>query len=215
MTVRTTRPEEFEDQIIFMSTLNDVGSTKNWKLQGMFFGFWNGKKLRKEISVWTWWSFLGPGEENMVWNEKLQTWRTMEFNCRASGALDRGFCRKKSGRCTIHFSAEPSNGELLSRTINSATQLSIYGAVADWCDHLAQQILGQKLRHAESVGWIRWFTKIGPVIQVRATGYLDQDGIEVQVPSMLRNGMKPIKNKKSLRVTLRWWVLQALSNHTQ
>ena len=35
------------------------------------------------------------------------------------------------------------------RTINSANQLSIYGAVADWCDDLAQQILGQSFLSIE------------------------------------------------------------------
>ena len=41
---------------------------------------------------------------------------------------------------------------------------------------------------SEPVGWIRGFTKIGPVIQVRATNYSDQYGIEIQVKSMLNNG---------------------------
>ena len=65
---------------------------------------------------------------------------------------------------------------------------------------------GEKLGHAESihhlvtmtirsqwdgpvpVGWIRGFTKICPVIQVRATRYLDQCEFEIQVPSMLKDG---------------------------
>ena len=33
--------------------------------------------------------------------------------------------------------------ELLFRTVNPANQLSIYGALKDWCDALAQQILDQ------------------------------------------------------------------------
>ena len=61
--------------------------------------------------------------------------------CRASSALDRGFLEKKIGRRTIHFSADLLNATLLIRTINSANQLSIHGAILDWCDELTQQIL--------------------------------------------------------------------------
>ena len=68
---------------------------------------------------------------------------------RASSPLDWGFLKKKSGRCTIHFSAEPSNAELLFHTIHSANQLSINGAVADWCDELTQQIPGQSFLSTE------------------------------------------------------------------
>ena len=57
---------------------------------------------------------------------------------RVSSALDRGFLNKKGGRCTIHFNAEPSNAELLFRTFRCANQLSIYGAIAEWCDELNQ-----------------------------------------------------------------------------
>ena len=43
----------------------------------------------------------------------------------------------------IHFTTESTSAELLSRTIYPANQLSIYGAVASWCEDLAQLILGQ------------------------------------------------------------------------
>ena len=48
--------------------------------------------------------------------------------------LARGILRKKNNKETIHFSADASNTELLYRTIHSANQLSIYGAVARWCE---------------------------------------------------------------------------------
>ena len=57
--------------------------------------------------------------------------------------------KKKGGKCTIHFSADPSNEELLFRMINSACQLSIYGAIADWCDAWTQRILGQSFSSME------------------------------------------------------------------
>ena len=48
--------------------------------------------------------------------------------------LDRGFLRRKNNKETIHFTAEASITELLNQTIHSANQLSIYGAVASWCE---------------------------------------------------------------------------------
>ena len=43
----------------------------------------------------------------------------------------------------IHFNGDTSNADLSFRTIYSANQLGIYGAVGDWCDELVQQIPGQ------------------------------------------------------------------------
>ena len=59
---------------------------------------------------------------------------------RPTSALDREILRKKGGKFSIHLNGESTNAEFLLRTINSVGQLSIYGAVADWCDELAQQI---------------------------------------------------------------------------
>ena len=59
-------------------------------------------------------------------------------------------------------------------------------------------VLEEELDHAESTHYLVITilshldgfvdTKIGPVCQVRATCYLDEYGIEIQVPSMLKNG---------------------------
>ena len=54
-------------------------------------------------------------------------------------ALSRGILKRKGGRCTIHFNADSSNTELLFRTIHSANQLSIYGAVSSWCGEFGQR----------------------------------------------------------------------------
>ena len=99
------------------------------------------------------WSFLGLGEEEKwygtqkykpegQWNSTADV-MVSNFEdsghpvFRASSALDRGFLKKKGGQCTIHFSGDPSHAEILFRTINSANQLSIYRAIADWCDDSA------------------------------------------------------------------------------
>ena len=90
----------------------------------------------------------------MVWNAQLQTCWKVEYDCFCHGGK---FQRKwtsnipsyqcvgseileKGGRGTIRFSAEHLNAELLFRTVHSANQLSIYGAAANWCDELTQQI---------------------------------------------------------------------------
>ena len=61
---------------------------------------------------------------------------------RTSSALDLGFLKWKGRTCTIHVSGGHSNADLLFHTIKSANQFSIYGAIADWCDELTEQILG-------------------------------------------------------------------------
>ena len=60
----------------------------------------------------------------------------------ASSALDPGFLNKKGGTYSNHSNGDTSSAELSFRTIKSANELSIYGTVVDWCDVLAQQILG-------------------------------------------------------------------------
>ena len=49
-------------------------------------------------------------------------------------ALARRILNRKNNRDTVHFTADALNTEILYRTIHSANQLSIYGAVAGWCE---------------------------------------------------------------------------------
>ena len=62
---------------------------------------------------------------------------------RGTSALNRGLLKRKGGRYTIHFNAEVSSADLFFRTIHSANQLSIYGAVVSWCETLALLMPGQ------------------------------------------------------------------------
>ena len=64
---------------------------------------------------------------------------------RGISAVNRGFLERKCRRCTIHFTAESPSAELLLRTIHPANQLSIYGAVASWCEDLAERILVKRM----------------------------------------------------------------------
>ena len=52
-------------------------------------------------------------------------------------ALSRGILKTRRGRCTIHFNGDPTNTELLFQTVHSVNQLSVYGAVANWCHQFA------------------------------------------------------------------------------
>ena len=52
-------------------------------------------------------------------------------------ALSRGILKRKNTRDTVHFNADASNTVLSNRTIHLANQLSIYGAVACWCEESA------------------------------------------------------------------------------
>ena len=62
---------------------------------------------------------------------------------KGTSALNRGILKRKGGRDTIHFDADSSNTGLLFRTIHSANQLRINGAVSSWCEEVAQWIPGQ------------------------------------------------------------------------
>ena len=55
-------------------------------------------------------------------------------------------------RDTIHFNADASNAELLFRIIHSVNQLSVYGAVSNWCEPfgLTEEENGQE-KQKESV----------------------------------------------------------------
>ena len=150
MTIRTTRPDEFEDRIIFMSTFNDIGWTKKQNYKECFFRTLRRSETSQKIFQKGRGSFVGPVEEAKWyrthvykpegnWNSTTDVKQINFVECehsviRASSALDRGSFSKKVGQFSNHCSVETSSAELLFRTINSVSQLSIYAAVADWCE---------------------------------------------------------------------------------
>ena len=51
--------------------------------------------------------------------------------------MERGELKRKGGgKKTIHYNGSEETVELILRTVISVSQLSIYGAVADWCNEL-------------------------------------------------------------------------------
>ena len=80
---------------------------------------------------------------------QLYSWRRMRFHghtrverlketnhpvLKSTSVLSCGILKRKKNRDTIHFTADASSTELLYRTIHSANQFRISGAVACWCE---------------------------------------------------------------------------------
>ena len=59
----------------------------------------------------------------------------------ASSAFERGESRSKAGsKKSVHFGGSHENIELLLRTVISANQLSVYGAIADFCNEVPKDL---------------------------------------------------------------------------
>ena len=95
------------------------------------------------------WTLLGPGSKEK-WYGNTNHDRKGQWNCTAEkmvqqfketghlvfkgiSALSRGVLKQKKGRTFIHFNGDSMNTELLFQTVHSVHQLSVYGAVANWC----------------------------------------------------------------------------------
>ena len=153
-------PEQFNDRIIFMSLKNDIV----WKEEG------NAKKCENNSrTVANYarifhrgrWSFLGPGSEKK-WcgthhhKPDGEMDKTAEAWCStlpesghpiflASCVFERWELRSEGhGKKFIHFNGCEENSELLLRTIISANQLSVFGAVADLCRELSEDSMASE-----------------------------------------------------------------------
>ena len=101
------------------------------------------------------WSFLELGSEKKQYGtytgrpdgswDKIAEQMMVNFSesshtiFRASSAFGRGVLRSKGGgKKAIHFNNSDENIELLLRTVISANELSVYGAVANLCNELSE-----------------------------------------------------------------------------
>ena len=97
------------------------------------------------------WSFLGPGSEKKWYSthgskpqgewDRVAELMMLKFGesghpvFRATSPLSRGTLKSKGGgKLSIHFCADGGTIETVFRTIISVNQLSIYGAVSDFCE---------------------------------------------------------------------------------
>ena len=60
-------------------------------------------------------------------------------------ALSRGNLRRMMNRDSKHFNTDALNKELVCRTLHSANQLSIHGAVSNWCEEFGLKPNERKL----------------------------------------------------------------------
>ena len=141
-------PSQFKGRIIFMSMFNDIiwGSTDNERacianatLVSLF---------AKRFPAGRW-SFLGCGSEKKwystyierprgEWDRvaelmmiKIRRKRTPSFPSHESIVSRK---RSKAGKLSIHFCADGDPIETVFRTIISVNQISIYGAVSEFCE---------------------------------------------------------------------------------
>ena len=148
--------EQFPGRNIYMSMYNDIV----WREEGNEELCIENSKIVAEyarIFAHGRWSVLGPGSEKK-WcrthtykpNAKCdRVAEDMMLNFHESGhpvfrgssAFERGsFRNEEGGQLSMHVCGDTDTVEVFLRTVISANQLSVYGAVADMCDELASRI---------------------------------------------------------------------------
>ena len=153
-------PENFTDRIIFMSMFNDIYLDKK--------GYEDtcnttSRKIKEYASRFNdgHWAFLGHGEESK-WYQGCAINCGGKLDLRASqmvedfensrhpvfqgiSPLGRGILKRENNRNTVDFNGEYDNIDLLYRTVHSANQLCIYGAVTKWCGKQSRADSGEAI----------------------------------------------------------------------
>ena len=142
--------QTFTGRILFMSMFNDISCDRKGNTEECLANARVVKVLAKKFGIGQW-SFIGSrsekkwhsGEENSpqtAWDH-IADEMLLEFAesghpiFRATTTLSRGILKSKGhGKLSIHFTADYPTIETTFRTIISANQLSIYGAVANVCE---------------------------------------------------------------------------------
>ena len=94
------------------------------------------------LRTWNWRKMVLTHKPNGSWNNVADL-RMINFResghplCRGKSALFRGiFEKQKWWKTSMHYNGDPASQELLLGTRTSVNQVSIFGAVADWCEAL-------------------------------------------------------------------------------
>ena len=124
---------------------------------------------------------------------------------RATTPLSRGILKSKGhGKLSIHFAADEPTIETIFRIIISVNQLSIYGAVAAFCEEFENHqdgsgepeiLMGQSVACREYTlprddpaskpkGWIQGNMRIGPVLEVTTSFHNGKHGIQIRIWSV-------------------------------
>ena len=132
-----------------MSMFNDISCDRKGNKEECLANARVVKVLARKFGVGQW-SFIGPGSEKKWYsaeNSPQGAWdhiadeMLLEFaesghpTFRATTPLSRGIFKSKGhGKLSIHFTADNPTIETIFRIIISVNQLSIYGAVAAFCE---------------------------------------------------------------------------------
>ena len=74
------------------------------------------------------------GQWNSTADNMIQRFKeTVHPVLKSVSALRHKILKQKEGKTSIHVNGDSRNTELLFQTVHSVNQLSVYGAVADWC----------------------------------------------------------------------------------
>ena len=132
-----------------MSMFNDISCDRKGNKDECLANAGVVKALARRFGVGQW-SFIGPGSEKKwysaenspqgIWDH-ISEEKLLEFaesghpTFRATSPLSRGQLQSKGrGKLSIHFAADDFTIDTFFRIILSANQLSIYGAVAPFCE---------------------------------------------------------------------------------
>ena len=142
-------PESFTRRILFMSMFNDIACDRKGNREECLANARVVKVLAKRFGIGQW-SFIGPSSEKKWYsaeNSPQGAWdhiadeMLLEFaesghpTFRATTPLSRCILKSKGhGKLSIHFTAGHPTIETVFRIIISASQFSIYGAVATICE---------------------------------------------------------------------------------
>ena len=148
-------PENFTGRILFMSMFNDTSCGTRDNEQECLANARVVKVFAKKFGIGQW-SFIGPASEKKWYSgeeyspqgawDHIAEEMLLEFaesghpTFRATTPSSRGIVKSKGhGKLSIHFTADYPIIETVFRTIISANQLSIYGAVATFCEEFETQ----------------------------------------------------------------------------
>ena len=142
-------PETFTGRILFMSMFNDIFCDRYDNKDECFRNANIVKTFAGRFGIGQW-SFIGPGSEKKWYsaeNSPQGAWdhiaeeMLLEFAesghpiFRTKTPLSRGILKsKRHGKLSIHFTADELTIETIFRIIISVNHLSIYGAVAAFCE---------------------------------------------------------------------------------
>ena len=138
-----------QEEFYFMSMCNDISCDRKDNKDECLRNAESVKALARSFGIGQW-SFIGPGSEKKWYsseNSPQGAWNNiaeqmlLEFAesgypvFRATTPLSRGALKSKGrGKLSIHFATDQDTIDTIYRIILSVNQLSVYGAVAAFCE---------------------------------------------------------------------------------